>query len=384
MTFWGVFHKPLQHDSGMARPDPRRHPVGISAATMLDRLLPALPYRLEQGLLALAAAALVWLLLQLLAHTLLRREPWRALARTSCLSVGGTVLVVGLSAWLFGLIPPPARLSLLPLGSLHTFVITFGAAWTLRRWRRCIRLRRALFTDQLPSGLAQREKLFLADILDKVLGTSVFVLWVLALLSVLGVPVTVLATAGGLGAAAVAFGAQSVVSNSLTGFSIYVNRPFVVDDLIEIPSQDLQGTVEKIGWFYTQLRTLDRQLVFIPNAIFSTQALMNISQTDNRRLLIDFSVRYDDRERIAPICEELTTRLKTMPGVNPERELWTLFKRYGESSLDCRLVCCSKSGDRIAAWHLQHELLLLIGDVVEAHGASMPFPTRTLIGGGAG
>jgi hypothetical protein len=71
-------------------------------------------------------------LLQLLAHTLLRREPWRALARTSCLSVGGTVLVVGLSAWLFGLIPPPARLSLLPVGSLHTFVITCSAAWTLQ------------------------------------------------------------------------------------------------------------------------------------------------------------------------------------------------------------------------------------------------------------
>jgi MscS family membrane protein len=351
---------------------------------MLDRLLPALPYRLEQGFLAIAAAALVWLLLQLLARTLLNREPWRALARTSCLSVGGTVLIVGLSAWLFGFIPPPARLSLLPIGSLHAFVMTSGSAWTLRRWRRCLRLRRGLFTDQLPSGLAQREKLFFADILDKVLGTSVFVLWLLAILGILGVPVTVLATAGGLGAAAVAFGAQSVVSNSLTGFSIYLNRPFVVGDLIEIASQDLQGTVEKIGWFYTQLRTLDRQLVFIPNAIFSTQALMNISQTDNRRLLIDFSVRYDDRERIPAICTELTERVKNLPEVNPTRELCVLFRSYGESSLDCRLVCCGQSGDRIAAWHLQHQLLLLIGDVVQAHGASMPFPTRTLIGGGGG
>ena len=62
-------------------------------------------------------------------------------------------------------------------------------------------------------------------------------------------------------------------------------------------------------------------------------------------------------------------------------ELWVLFTGYGASSLDCPLVCCSHSGDRIAAWHLQQQLLLLIGDVVQAHGASMPFPTRTLIGG---
>lgn len=348
---------------------------------VLDLFLPELPYRLERGLMALLAAALAWLVLQLLAGTLLRRQPWRELVQISSLSLCATVLALGLITWLFGLIPPPARLSLLPVGSLHSFVLTGGTAWTLRRWRRCFRHHRALFTDQLPSAWASREKLFLADILDKVLGTSVFVLWVLAGLGILGVPVTVLATAGGLGAAAVAFGAQSVVSNSLTGFSLYLNRPFVVGDLIEIPSQNLQGHVEKIGWFYTQLRTLDRQPVFIPNAIFGAHSVMNISQIDNRRLLVDFSLTYDDRERLEPICQELTETVRALEEVNPERELWVLFQNYGESSLDCRLVCCSYSGDRIAAWHLQHKLLLLIGSVVQAHGASMPFPTRTVIGG---
>ena len=191
------------------------------------------------------------MLLQLLARTLLRRQPWRDLAHISSLSICSTVLAIGLTSWLLGLVPQEARLSILSTGSLHTFLLTGGAAWTFRRWRRCFRHRRALFTDQLPGSLASREKLFLADILDKLLGTSVFVLWVLAVLGILGVPVTVLATAGGLGAAAVAFGAQSVVSNSLTGFSLYINKPFVVGDLIEIPSEDLHGTVEKIDWFYT-------------------------------------------------------------------------------------------------------------------------------------
>ena len=351
---------------------------------VLDLLLPVMPFRLERGLVALLAAALVWLLVQLLARTLLRRQPWRDLAQTSSLSICSTVLAIGLTSWLLGLVPPQARLSILSTGSLHTFLLTGGAAWTFRRWRRCFRHRRALFTDQLPGSLASREKLFLADILDKLLGTSVLVLWVLAVLGILGVPVTVLATAGGLGAAAVAFGAQSVVSNSLTGFSLYINKPFVVGDLIEIPSEGLHGTVEKIGWFYTQLRTLDGQPVFIPNAIFGAQSVMNISQIDNRRLRIDFSVSYDDRARIEPICNELAERLKVLPDVNPAMELWVLFTGYGASSLDCRLVCCSQSGDRIAALHLQHQLLLLIGDVVQAHGASMPFPTRTLIGGKIG
>lgn len=351
---------------------------------MLEGWLPALPHQLERPLLALLAAALVWLVLQLLAATLLRPQPWRGLAQTSGLSVCVTVISLGVGTWLLQLIPPQERLNLLTIASLRSFLLTCGTAWTLRRWRRCFRSRRHLFTDQLPEGLDSRERLFLSDVLDKLLGTSVFVLWLLALLGILGVPVTVLATAGGLGAAAVAFGAQSVVSNSLTGFSLYVNRPFVVGDFIEIPSETLSGEVEKIGWFYTQLRTYDRQPVFIPNAIFGRQSVINISEIDNRRLIIDFSVTYSDRARIPSICTDLSQQLQQHPRVNPAQELCVVFKGYGASSLDCRLICCGTTSDRVEAWHLQHDLLLLIGDVVERHGATMPFPTRTLINGDPG
>jgi MscS family membrane protein len=55
------------------------------------------------------------------------------------------------------------------------------------------------------------------------------------------------------------------------------------------------------------------------------------------------------------------------------------FTGYGESSLDLRLLCHAASGDVLDGWALRQDLLLRIGDVVAAHGAAMPFPTRTLI-----
>ena len=58
---------------------------------------------------------------------------------------------------------------------------------------------------------------------------------------------------------------------------------------------------------------------------------------------------------------------------------FVILQSYGESSLDCQLVCCSTSNDYLDALELQHKLLLLVGDVVESLGASMPFPTRTVI-----
>ena len=166
---------------------------------VLDLLLPVMPFRLERGLVALLAAALVWLLVQLLARTLLRRQPWRDLAQTSSLSICSTVLAIGLTSWLLGLVPPQARLSILSTGSLHTF----------------------LLCDPLAG--AGGAKAISRDILDILLGTSVLVLWVLAALGILGVPVTVLATLEAWGLQPY-LGARGVVSNSLTGFSC-INKP---------------------------------------------------------------------------------------------------------------------------------------------------------------
>ncbi len=55
------------------------------------------------------------------------------------------------------------------------------------------------------------------------------------------------------------------------------------------------------------------------------------------------------------------------------------FTCYGDSSLNLCLVCYSSRGHLSDAWALQQKLFLKIGDVVEVHGAGMPFPTRTLI-----
>ena len=74
--------------------------------------------------------------------------------------------------------------------------------------------------------------------------------------------------------------------------------------------------------------------MFIPNAIFGAQSVMNISQINNRRLRIDVSVSYDDRARIEPICKALKESFKALPDVAPEMKLWVLLTGYGASSLD--------------------------------------------------
>ena len=104
-----------------------------------------------------------------------------------------------------------------------------------------------------------------------------------------------------------------------------------------------------------------------------------MSEIDNRRLIINISVNYNVRNKIPAIRDELLRRLERNEHIDQQHERFVILQSYGDSSLDCQLVCCSTSNDYLDALELQHTLLLLVGDVVESLGASMPFQTRTVI-----
>jgi MscS family membrane protein len=340
---------------------------------------PTLPWHLDVLLVGLLSGLVSWLLLDQVGRRCPRGSTARGLLLTSRLSIALTCVLVGLSGWLATLLD--GRLLELPRNGeeVRELVVAFGIAWTLLRWKRGLQCHRDTMAERLLPGLTTKDQHFLIDVLEKTIATGVTLILVLAVMRLLGVSAAVLITAGGFGAAAIGFGAQGIVSNSLSGLSLYINRPFVVGDFIEIPSESLSGTVEHISWFYTQLRSLERQHVYVPNTIFTSKPVVNIAEIDNRRLWIEFGVSYSDRPQIPAIVAELEQHLQQHPQVDRSKPLAVNFVGYGDSSLNLRLLCHSDCGDVLAAWALQQQLLLAIGDTVERHGASMPFPTRTLI-----
>jgi len=324
---------------------------------------------------------LLWLTLDLLGRRFGSGSLRRNLLLTSRLSVCLSCALASLGWWIGELLDP--QLIDLPQNGLEIRALfaVVGVSWTMLRWRAEIQRHPEQYGERLLPGLEGKDRMFLLDVIGKVVLSLAILLLVLQVMRLLGISAAVLITAGGFGAAAVGFGAQSIVSNSLSGLSLYVNRPFVVGDFIELPSEDLSGTVEQISWFYTRLRSVDRQPLFVPNAIFSTKAVINISEIDNRRIWIEFGLSYADRERIPGLTAELEAWLQANPDVDGSRTLAVNFIGYGDSSLNLRLVCHAKGAALLAAWDLQQKVLLEIGAAVDRQGASMPFPTRTLLQG---
>lgn len=67
--------------------------------------------------------------------------------------------------------------------------------------------------------------------------------------------------------------------------------PFVIGNMVEITGT--LGIVDSISTFHTQLRTLDGNIVFIPNALLMATRIVNYHQTPNRRVKLKLSVGVD-------------------------------------------------------------------------------------------
>ena len=110
---------------------------------------------------------------------------------------------------------------------------------------------------------------------------------VLALLTgaqTLGFQVTGLLALGGVGGIAVGFAAKDLLANFFGGLTIYLDRPFSVDEWIRSPDKELEGTVEYISWRPTRIRGFNRNPIYVPNSVFTTIVLENPSRMTHRRI----------------------------------------------------------------------------------------------------
>ena len=116
---------------------------------------------------------------------------------------------------------------------------------------------------------------------------GLYVVLVISIISVLGVPmasvVTVLASAG----VAVGLALQGALSNLAGGILIMITRPFNVGDYVITSGEE--GIVRDISLFYTVLVSLDNKKITIPNGTLMNANVTNCSSEPTRRVDIVFS-----------------------------------------------------------------------------------------------
>ncbi len=106
---------------------------------------------------------------------------------------------------------------------------------------------------------------------------------------------------------------QDILKNFFAGVWVLVERPFRIGDTIEVGGDS--GVVEEISFRTTMLKTPDAREVIVPNAIFMTSSVVNLTRFPTRRGALWLIV--DDREK--PIgADEIRAVLVSVPTISAE------------------------------------------------------------------
>lgn len=192
----------------------------------------------------------------------------------------------------------------------------------------------------------------------------------------LGVPIVSLVTGLGIGGLAIALAIRPTLENLIGGFILFADKPVKVGDYCEFG--DKSGTVEEIGVRSTQIRSLDRTLISIPNSQFVDMELINWARCDQMLINQQISLRYEtDSDQLRFVLAKVREMFHSHPRIDPET-IRVRFSGYGSSSLDIDLRVYAKTREWNDFFAIKEDVLLRIGDIVKQSGTSFAFPSQTI------
>lgn len=198
---------------------------------------------------------------------------------------------------------------------LHLTAIRNGGVvicftWFLFRWK--TRVYREMKNQKGPLSM----DLTSLEIFDKIFTVIALFVSLLIILSLFHIDIVPLVTFGGIGAAALGFASKDVIANFFGGLMLYATRPFNVNDLVELPQKELKGHIENIGWYFTSIRDLNKTLIYVPNYMFPTELVVNLSRMTHRYFHEYITLRLTDSNQLSSFIEKIQQVLKTSPHID--------------------------------------------------------------------
>jgi small conductance mechanosensitive channel len=188
-------------------------------------------------------------------------------------------------------------------------------------------------------------------------------------LTILGInvgPVLALIGAAGL---VVGLALQSTLSNFASGVFILIYRPFDVNDIIKVGG--VVGHVQSMTLVSTTIKTLDNQLVIIPNNSVWGDTIINVTGSTERRIDLMFGIGYgDDFTKAQKIMQKI---LDDHPKVLKKPESQVRVHELGDSSVNFVCRPWVKTDDY---WDVYWDVTEAVKREFDAQGVSIPFPQQ--------
>ena len=185
---------------------------------------------------------------------------------------------------------------------------------------------------------------------------TVFTIGFLVALQTLGISITPILTALGVGGLAVALALKDSLTNLFSGLNIIASKQIKLGDYIKIGSEE--GTIGDINWRSTIIKTASGNEIIVPNAKISEAIITNYSRpkSELNAILLVYLAYSNDLEKVESISQEvISSVIANNPFIDTTGKSSLKFSAFNESSITMQIsLPCKSFNDQ---FKLKHQLL---------------------------
>ena len=186
--------------------------------------------------------------------------------------------------------------------------------------------------------------------------------------------VTSILAGAGIAGIALAFAFQDIAANFMAGILISIRRPLRIGDLVK--SKEVFGKVTEVNMRETIIKTLQGQLVFVPNKDIFQNSLENFTLPGKRRLDLSVGVSYgEDLQKVKDITLQAVKKVSVL---DPEELPRLFYEEFAESSINFTLQLWLNGTAQPIFLQGRSEAIMFIKEAYDQNNILIPFPIRTL------
>jgi small-conductance mechanosensitive channel len=207
-----------------------------------------------------------------------------------------------------------------------------------------------------------------SSLVDSIYRLTIIVFALVMAAGQLGINIAAALAGIGVVGVAIGFAAQDSIANVISGFTIFIDKPFEVGDWVNVAGQD--GEVSGITLRSTRIRTANNTYVVIPNKTIIDEVLVNHSKHGAVRVDVPIGIAY--KEYIPKAREVLLKAMEEVEGIQRDPAPVVVVTDLGDSSVNLEVRVWVEEGSKQAP---------VTSTVVEAGkmaldvaGIEIPFP----------
>ena len=206
----------------------------------------------------------------------------------------------------------------------------------------------------------------------------VFLIGILIILHSLGISITPILTALGVGGLAAALALQPTLANLFSGLQIIAAKQLHPGDYIKLDSGE-EGYVTDITWRNTTIRELPNNMIVVPNSKLASTIFTNYYQPQQETaVLIQVGVSYDsDLNKVEKVTIEVGKEvMKEVEGGVPEFEPFIRYHTFDDFSINFTVIL--RATEYTSQYLIKHEFVKRLHERYNKEGIVIPFPIRTV------